>query len=102
MCSKPTRSRESIHAETFHLVRHAPKDCARVFAITSVASSSSTTRSRQSGSNRRPADYKSAALPTELYRHLLGQSLLSKVSNRPLYPDFVFPTAGSKLGEINA
>ena len=27
--------------------------------------------SRQSDSNRRPADYKSAALPTELYRHLL-------------------------------
>src|SRR4051812_2563387 len=27
--------------------------------------------SRQTGSNRRPADYKSAALPTELYRHLL-------------------------------
>jgi hypothetical protein len=29
--------------------------------------------SRQSGSNRRPADYKSAALPTELCRRLLRQ-----------------------------
>src|SRR6267378_3216285 len=32
------------------------------------------TESRQSDSNRRPADYKSAALPTELCRHLLGQN----------------------------
>jgi hypothetical protein len=30
--------------------------------------------SRQSDSNRRPADYKSAALPTELCRHLRGKS----------------------------
>src|SRR4030095_1464790 len=29
--------------------------------------------SRQSDSNRRPADYKSAALPTELCRHLRGK-----------------------------
>jgi hypothetical protein len=31
--------------------------------------------SRQSDSNRRPADYKSAALPTELCRHLRGKIL---------------------------
>ena len=29
--------------------------------------------SRQSDSNRRPADYKSAALPAELCRHFLGE-----------------------------
>ena len=29
-------------------------------------------QSRQTGSNRRPADYKSAALPAELCRHSLG------------------------------
>ena len=60
-------------------------------------------RSRQSGLNRRPADYKSAALPTELYRRDFLQILrlqgLTKSGNSisagrkgPLYPLIVSPS----------
>jgi hypothetical protein len=43
--------------------------------------------SRQSDSNRRPADYKSAALPAELCRLLRGKILSDAASaNRFLYP----------------
>jgi hypothetical protein len=46
--------------------------------------------SRQSDSNRRPADYKSAALPTELCRHLRGKSaFINAPSLGPLYPRIV-------------
>ena len=40
-----------------------------------MARNSVNKESRQSDSNRRPADYKSAALPTELCRHLRGKIL---------------------------
>ncbi len=45
--------------------------------------------SRQSDSNRRPADYISAALPTELCRRLRGKTFHSHSLFRPLYPPFV-------------
>src|ERR1700730_5776026 len=40
--------------------------------------------SRQSDSNRRPADYKSAALPAELCRHLPGK-ILSDASSATVF-----------------
>ena len=42
--------------------------------------------SRQTGSNRRPADYKSAALPTELYRHCT-RPLLAREPRNPIAAD---------------
>ena len=42
--------------------------------------------SRQTGSNRRPADYKSAALPTELYRHCT-RPLLDREPRNPIAAD---------------
>ena len=44
--------------------------------------------SRQSDSNRRPADYKSAALPTELYRRYLRKWLDFRATIEDVAPRF--------------
>src|SRR5213078_5028942 len=41
--------------------------------VTAISQNNDLLWSRQSDSNRRPADYKSAALPAELCRHLRGK-----------------------------
>jgi hypothetical protein len=51
--------------------------------------------SRQSDSNRRPADYKSAALPTELCRHLRG-----KIAGFFLFSTAIVPVICTRWLEI--
>src|SRR6266700_3857189 len=47
--------------------------------------------SRQSDSNRRPADYKSAALPAELCRHLRGKTFHSHLPLPAIVSPFCIP-----------
>src|ERR1700720_1470410 len=56
--------------------------------------------SRQSDSNRRPADYKSAALPTELCRHLRGKTFHSHSLFSAIVSPFCIPQtkAGTTCG----
>src|SRR6266704_434463 len=60
-------------------------------------------QSRQTDSNRRPADYKSAALPTELCRHLRAETQPSgALSVLTLYAIFyAMPVDAIDCEEIN-
>jgi hypothetical protein len=71
----PQRINRSTTSELTHLVGRMERKLRsqRMFPAVFLEAMTDLGWSRQSDSNRRPADYKSAALPTELYRHLIGK-----------------------------